>query len=86
MNPAIAYSIRLVIHARIMNDVMASAPCVLGSMPSGANQSATGTAMQSTATKTRVAAFCGMGVSAGRSAALVSTAVIGLSVSAYRGS
>ncbi len=43
ISPAIAYSMMLVIQARIMNEVTASAAWVLGSMPSGTNHSSTGT-------------------------------------------
>src|SRR5262245_6037717 len=48
IRPATAYSITLVIQARIMNDVTASAAWVLASMPSGTNHSISGTATVTT--------------------------------------
>ena len=43
MRPLIATSCACVIHDPIMNAVIASAFCIVGSMPSGANQIASGT-------------------------------------------
>ena len=80
IRPATAYSITLVIHARIMNEVTASAACVGASTPSGTNHSTTGTVTVITPAARRAKAFCGIGVSAGSSAVLLlSMAVIGLS-------